>query len=78
MLEYFLSLSQAKGSLAEAFDDAYYLERAAMFQYKACLTGQHRLINEKVVDITFNQFEKFKKTQAICHLNGFLEKYNFK
>ena len=43
-------------NIAEAFDDLYYLERAAMFQVLAQSTGRpYRRISEKVVEMTYNQ-----------------------
>ena len=45
----------ATSSVAQAFDLAYYLERAAMVQYLAQQSGQIRMINDDVVKITFQQ-----------------------
>jgi len=43
-------------NIAEAFDDLYYLERAAMFQVLAQSTGRpYRRIPEKIVEMTYNQ-----------------------
>ena len=57
-------------NVAEAFDDLYYLERAAMFQVLAQSTGKpYRKISPKVVDMTVEQMVGEAET-AILHFEA--------
>lgn len=54
-------------TVAEAFDDLYYVERAAMFQVLAMSTGRpYRRIPEKVVEDTVEQMSGERET-ALLH-----------
>ena len=56
--------------VAEAFDDLYYLERAAMLQVLAQSTGKpYRKISPKVVDMTVEQMVGEAET-AILHFEA--------
>ena len=57
-------------NVAEAFDDLYYLERAAMFQVLAQSTGKpYRKISPRVVDMTVEQMVGEAET-AILHFEA--------
>ena len=57
-------------SVAEAFDDLYYLERAAMFQVLAQSTGKpYRRIAPDVVDMTLEQMKGEAET-AVLHFEA--------
>jgi len=57
-------------NVAEAFDDLYYLERAAMFQVLAQSTGKpFRRIPEKIVETTIEQMSGERET-ALLHFEA--------
>jgi ribulose-5-phosphate 4-epimerase/fuculose-1-phosphate aldolase len=57
-------------NVAEAFDDLYYLERAAMFQVLAQSTGRpFRCIPEKIVETTIEQMSGERET-ALLHFEA--------
>ena len=57
-------------NVAEAFDDLYYLERAAMFQVLAQSTGKpFRRIPEKIVETTIEQMSCERET-ALLHFEA--------
>ena len=57
-------------NVAEAFDDLYYLERAAMFQVLAKSTGKsYRKIPSKILDMTVQQMSGEADT-ALLHFES--------
>ncbi|MFT5503396.1 MAG: ribulose-5-phosphate 4-epimerase/fuculose-1-phosphate aldolase [Gammaproteobacteria bacterium] len=66
-------------SVAVAFDDLYYLERACRQQILAQSTGLPlKLINDEVVRETRRQIGLIKKSMAESHFSALLEDINFK
>lgn len=59
------------GSVAEAFDRLYYLERAAMIQVLAMSTGRPlKRIPEPMIEKTVAQFAREAGTQTLQHLEA--------
>lgn len=56
--------------IAKAFDDLYYLERAAMTQVLACSTGQElKIVPDQIAALTYRQFEA-QSHQARLHFEA--------
>ena len=58
-------------TIAQAFDDLYYLERAAQQQILAQSTGQKlKIIDEEIVELTAQQFQKDFVEYATAHFEA--------
>ena len=59
-------------TVAEAFDDLFYLERAAQVQVLAMSTGQLSIVSDDVARVTKKEFDLEKPASARLHLDAWM------